>query len=198
MEIPGNNPDNLSGEDVKECLKVLKNGGVILYPTDTIWGLGCDATNAAAVERIFSIKSRNESKSLLILVDSISMIERYVKDIPEIVYELTGVSDAPLTIIYPSGKNLAPGVCSDDGSVGIRICRDGFCSELIKQFRKPIVSTSANPSGKQSPSFFGEIEKQLIDAVDYTVLYRRDDRRSSTASPVIKVDLNGRIKIIRM
>lgn len=184
--------------DLKECLNVLKNGGVILYPTDTIWGLGCDATNPAAVEKIFSIKSRNESKSLLILADGISMIDRYVKDIPEIVYELTEVSDEPLTIIYPSGKNLAPGVCSEDGSVGIRICRDEFCSELIKRFRKPIVSTSANLSGKPSPSFFGEIENQLIDAVDYTVTYRRDDRSSSTASPVIKIDLNGRIKIIRM
>ena len=121
-------------EDINKALQVLRNGGVILYPTDTIWGLGCDATNGAAIEKIFKIKSRAESKSLLVLVDSIQMAERYVNEIPEIVYELTGVSDGPLTIIYSSGKNLGPGVCSDDGSVGIRICHDEFCQELIMSF----------------------------------------------------------------
>jgi L-threonylcarbamoyladenylate synthase len=184
--------------DISEALAVLKNGGVILYPTDTIWGLGCDATNPSAVEKIFSIKLRSGIKSLLILVDGETMLGRYVKEIPEIVYELTAVSDKPMTIIYPSGKNLASGICSEDGSVGIRICRDEFCSELIKRFRKPLVSTSANLSGKPSPAFFSEIEKSVVDAADYTVKYRRDDRNSHRASSVIKVELNGIIKIIRM
>lgn len=184
-------------EDIKDSLLTLKQGGIILYPTDTIWGLGCDATNPAAVEKIFKIKSRSESKSLLILVDGEQMIERYVKDIPEIVYELTSVSDSPLTIIYPNGKNLAAGVCGEDGSVGIRICRDEFCQELISRFRKPIVSTSANFSGKPSPENFSEIEKSVIDAADFVVKYRQDDRQKQSASPVIRVEQNGIIKIIR-
>ena len=198
MGTSGNKPSATFEEDLRECLSVLKNGGVILYPTDTIWGLGCDATNRAAVEKIFSIKSRDETKSLLILVDSESMLGGYVKEIPEIAYELTEVSDKPMTIIYPSGKNLSPGVCSEDGSVGIRICSDEFCCELIKRFRKPIVSTSANISGKPSPSVFSEIEKTVIDSVDYAVMHRRNDRGSSNASSVIKIELNGTIKIIRM
>jgi L-threonylcarbamoyladenylate synthase len=184
-------------EDIKDSLISLRKGGIILYPTDTIWGLGCDATNPAAVEKIFKIKSRSENKSLLILVNGEQMLERYVKDIPEIAYELTGVSDGPLTIIYPAGRNLAPGVCSEDGSVGIRICRDEFCSGLISRFRKPVVTTSANFSGKPSPENFSDIEKSVIDSVDYVVRYRQNDRQINSASPVIKVELNGTIKIIR-
>jgi L-threonylcarbamoyladenylate synthase len=184
-------------EDIKDSLITLKNGGIILYPTDTIWGLGCDATNPIAVEKIFKIKARNENKSLLILVSDEQMLERYVKDVPEIVYELATVSDTPLTIIYPAGKNLAPGVCNVDGSVGIRICNDDFCRELITRFRKPIVSTSANFSGKQSPSNFSEIELSVLKIVDYIVKYRQNDHRIQSASPVIKVEINGEIKIIR-
>lgn len=184
-------------EDINASLITLRNGGTILYPTDTIWGLGCDATNATAVEKIFKIKARSETKSLLVLVDSIQMLERYVNDIPEIVYELTSVSESPLTIIYSSGKNLAPGVCGDDGSVGIRICHDEFCNELLSRFRKPIVSTSANYSGMPSPENFDLIDKSVLDAADYTVKYRQDDLRKQKASPIIKVELNGTIKIIR-
>ena len=184
-------------EDLKESLNTLRQGGVLLYPTDTIWGLGCDPTNESAVNRIFQLKSRGENKSLIILADSISMIERYVTDIPEIVYELAEVSDTPLTIIYPKGKSLATGVCSADGSVAIRICMDEFCSELISRFRKPIVSTSANLSGSPSPGNFSEIEEILINKVDYVVKFRQDDRSKNLASPVIKVNLNGTIKIIR-
>jgi L-threonylcarbamoyladenylate synthase len=184
-------------DDIKNALTVLKEGGIILYPTDTIWGLGCDATNQKAVERIIKIKSRSEGKSLLILVDGEQMIERYVREIPEIVYELTSVSDSPLTIIYPSGKNLAEGVCSDDGSVGIRICNDDFCRELISRLRKPIISTSANFSGRSSPGNFSEIDKSVIDSVDFVVKYRQNDRQKQVASPVIKVNIDGTIKIIR-
>ena len=142
-------------------------------------------------------KSREQGKSLLILVDGEAMVERYVSDVPEIAWELTGVSDDPLTVIYPAGKNLASGVCSEDGSVGIRICRDEFCSELIKRFRKPVVSTSANLSGQASPGNFSEIEKQVIEAADYVVKYRQDDRRKYSSSPVIKLGPDGTIKIIR-
>ena len=185
-------------EDISNSLITLRNGGIILYPTDTIWGLGCDATSNAAVEKIFKIKARSETKSLLVLVDSIQMLERYVKDVPDIVYELTSVSDSPLTIIYSFGINLAPGVCSEDGSVGIRICNDEFCNELISRFRKPIVSTSANLTGKPSPENFGSIDKSLTDIVDYVVCHRQDEYHKHSASPIIKVEQNGTIKIIRM
>jgi L-threonylcarbamoyladenylate synthase len=183
--------------DLKECLAVLKNGGVILYPTDTIWGLGCDATNQAAVEKIYKIKARQDNKSLLILVNGFGMLERYVEDIPETASRLAEISEDPLTIIYPEGKNLADGVCSEDGSVGVRICRDEFCSELITRFRKPIVSTSANSSGNPPPSFFAEIDSNISDNVDYIVNYRRDDQKKRTASPIIKIERNGTIRILR-
>ena len=184
-------------EDIKNSLKVLKKGGVILYPTDTVWGLGCDATNSQAVEKIFRIKSRSDSKSLIILVDSISMLERYVKEIPAIASDLIEVSDTPLTIIYPKAKNLAAGIPAEDGSVGIRICTDKFCNELIGKYMRPIVSTSANISGEPAPSNFGEILQSVVDAVDYTVFYNREDRQKHKASPVIKVEINGKIKVIR-
>jgi L-threonylcarbamoyladenylate synthase len=184
-------------EDIYESLMTLREGDIILYPTDTIWGLGCDPTNSAAVEKIFRIKSREPGKSLLILVDSDAMLERYAGEVPEIAWELTSVSDDPLTVIYPSGKNLAPGVCSDDGSVGIRICRDEFCRELIKRFRKPVVSTSANLSGKPSPGNFSEIEKPVIDGADYVVKYRQNERSKYSSSPLIKLSPDGTIKIIR-
>ena len=184
-------------KDIREALITLRNGGIILYPTDTVWGLGCDATNSFAVDKIFKIKARSLNKSLLILVDGEQMLERYVKEIPEIVFELTRVSDSPLTIIYPEGKNLAKGVCSEDGSIGIRICNDDFCSELINRFRRPIVSTSANFSGKPAPENFSQIDKSVIDAVDFVVKYRQDDLRKSSSSPVIQVKSNGTIRIIR-
>jgi L-threonylcarbamoyladenylate synthase len=184
-------------EDIIESLAVLRKGGVILYPTDTIWGLGCDPSNAAAVEKIFRIKSREQGRSLLILVDGEAMVERYVTEVPEIAWELAGISDDPLTIIYPGGKNLAPGVCSEDGSIGIRICHDEFCSELIKRFRKPLVSTSANLSGKPSPGNFSEIDRSVIEAADYVVKYRQDDMRKISSSPVIKLGADGTVKIIR-
>jgi L-threonylcarbamoyladenylate synthase len=125
------------------------------------------------------------------------MLERYVHEIPEIAFELLSVTEDPLTVIYPRGKNLGKGVCSEDGSVGIRICHEKFCGELITRFRKPLVSTSANLSGKPSPQFFDEIEKDLIDSVDYVVKYRQDDRQKRSASPVIKLNSDGSIKIIR-
>lgn len=185
-------------EDIKNSLNVLKSGGVILYPTDTVWGLGCDATNPSAVEKILKIKSRSETKSLIILVNGEAMVERYVKEVPETASRITEVSDKPVTIIYPGGKFLAPGVCSEDGSVGIRICIDEFCSELIDRLRKPIVSTSANFSGKLSPAHFGEIDEAVINAVDYVVRYRQNDRQKHSSSPVIKIDKNGVFTIIRM
>ena len=185
-------------EDVDNALKVLRDGGVILYPTDTIWGLGCDATNENAVSKIFEIKKRADNKSLLVLVNGITMLERYVKAIPPTASELIYVTDKPLTIIYPQGKNLAKGVCSEEGTVGIRITADSFCIELINRLRKPIVSTSANYSEAPSPRTFAEIENGIIGSVSYVVRYRQDDTTKYKPSPVIKVNSDGSIKIIRM
>ncbi len=184
-------------EDLKLSLNTLREGGVILYPTDTIWGLGCDATNQDAVEKIFDIKKRRESKSLIILVNGFGMLERYVKNIPPIASEIMEVTDKPITIIYPEGKNLAPGVLNEDGSVGIRVCTDDFCGELIARFRKPIVSTSANISDSPSPSVFSEIGDYIIKSADYVVKYRQSGNNKNTPSSIIKVEDNGVIKIIR-
>lgn len=185
-------------EDIRFSIEVLRKGGVLLYPTDTIWGLGCDATNPSAVNKIFKVKSRTGTNSLIILVNGESMLERYVKEVPESASQIIEVSDKPITIIYPEGKNLAAGVCSDDGSVGIRICEELFCNELITRFRKPIVSTSANISGKPAPSFFSEIDEEIVRAVDYAVKYRQEEREIHSASPVIKIERNGALKILRM
>jgi L-threonylcarbamoyladenylate synthase len=185
-------------DDLKNSLSVLIKGGVILYPTDTLWGLGCDATNHEAINKIFNIKSKKESKGLIALVNGVAMLERYVRIVPGIAYELISVSDSPLTIVYPEGKNLAPGVCNDDGSAAIRICKEEYCSELIKRFRKPVVSTSANKSGMPFPALYSEISEVIIRSVDYVVKYRQDDHRKFSPSPVIKVDKDGVVKIIRM
>lgn len=184
-------------EDLRLALSTLAEGRIILYPTDTVWGLGCDATSRDAVERIFRIKKRRDSKSLIILVNGFSMLERYVSNIPDVAVTILDVSDKPLTIIYPGGRNLAPGVCSEDGSVAIRICTDSFCNELITRFRKPVISTSANLSESPTPAIFSEIEEAIIASADYVVKHRQTDTNKKTPSSIIKVDNNGVIKIIR-
>jgi L-threonylcarbamoyladenylate synthase len=183
-------------EDLNNSVRTLKEGGVILYPTDTVWGLGCDATNKSAVDKIVGIKSRS-TKSLIILVDGIRMLERYVMNVPEVVYELIEVSESPITIIYSEGKNLATGVCNEDGSVGIRICKDEFCRNMIQRLKKPVVSTSANTTGQTTPSNFSEIDHLIINSADYVVKHRQTDKNKYAASPIIKVEDNGVIKIIR-
>jgi len=184
-------------DDINAAVATLKNKGIILYPTDTIWGLGCDATNDEAVEKIFNVKARDESKSLIILVNNEQMLKHYVDSIPDIAFELASVAESPLTIIYPKGKNLAKGVCAADGSVGIRICRDDFCNQLLTLFKKPLVSTSANFSGNPSPEFFGDIDMDLVNMVDYSVKYRQQDRQKNVPSAIIKLNADGTIKIIR-
>jgi len=184
-------------EDIRNALKVLRSGGIILYPTDTIWGLGCDATNADAVKRIYSIKQRDDLKSLIILVNSVSMLERYVDSPPDIALEMAELAVSPLTIVYDRGRCLADGVAAADGSVGVRVCADSFCDDLITAFRKPIVSTSANLSGAAAPSFFDEISEEIRAAVDYTCLWKQDDRSRAQASSVIRVSGNGTVKILR-
>ena len=184
-------------EDLKNALQVLRNGGVILYPTDTIWGLGCDATNADAVKRIFEIKQRVDSKSMLVLMENPNMLSAYIKEVPEVAWELIEVTDKPLTIIYPGAKNFAPNLIGEDGTIGIRITTETFTEHLIQQFRRPIVSTSANLSGKPSPQNFDQIGEEILTAVDYVVQYRQDETAKSKPSSIIKLGLGGQIQIIR-
>lgn len=184
-------------DDIKAALEVLQKGGVILYPTDTIWGLGCDAGNEEAVQRIYAIKKRVDSKSMLVLMENAALIERYVDEVPEIAYDLIELSDKPLTIIYDGAKNLARNLIADDGSIGIRITTERFSSELIRRFKRPIVSTSANLSGKPSPACFTEIAREVIDAVDYVVNYRQEETTKAEPSGIIKLGVGGEIKIIR-
>lgn len=184
-------------DDIKNALKVLRDGGVILYPTDTVWGLGCDATRAEAVRRIYDIKKRADSKSLIVLVNSVTMLSRYVDNPPDIALELAELAEKPLTVVYDRGRGLAQGVTSDDGSVGVRICYDPFCDGLLSAFRKPLVSTSANISGSEAPAVFDEISEEIKAAVDYVCVWRQDDRSRAAASSVIKISANGVIKILR-
>ena len=185
------------GDDVRNALKALRAGGVILYPTDTVWGLGCDATNAEAVKKIYSIKKRAGSKSLIILVNSPAMLTRYVDNPPEVALQMAELAESPLTIVYDRGRSLAEGVASADGSVGVRVCADPFCDELITALRKPLVSTSANISGSEAPAIFDEISEELKEAVDYVCLWRQDDRSRAKPSSVIRVSGNGVVKILR-
>jgi len=185
------------GDDIRNALKTLRAGGVILYPTDTVWGLGCDATNSEAVKKIFSIKQRAANKSLIILVNSPGMLERYVDNPPEVALQIAELTESPLTIVYDRGRSLAEGVASADGSVGVRVCADPFCDELITALRKPLVSTSANISGSDAPAIFDEISEELKASVDYVCLWRQDDRSRAKASSVIRVAGNGVVKILR-
>jgi L-threonylcarbamoyladenylate synthase len=183
--------------DLKRAVEVLKSGGVILYPTDTIWGLGCDAVNPEAVKRIYQIKQREDSKSMLVLLENPALLERYVEDVPEVAWDLVEISSTPLTVIYPKAKNLAPNLWAEDGSIGIRFTREDFTSRLLQQFRRPIVSTSANISGERAPAFFGEISEEIKGQVDYIVEYRQDDTTPAQPSSIIKLGPGGRIDIIR-
>ncbi len=184
-------------EEIKQACEVLGAGGVILYPTDTIWGIGCDATNEEAVRRVYEIKRRTDSKALLVLMDSSAKLNNYVEDVPDIAWDLIEVADKPLTIIYSNGRNLAPNLLADDGSVGIRITNEEFSRRLCERFRKPLVSTSANVSGDPSPANFGEISAEIRNAVDYIVHYRQDDLSKATPSGIIRLDAGGVFKVIR-
>lgn len=183
-------------DDIYQALKTLREGGVILYPTDTVWGLGCDATDPKAVAKIYELKKRADSKSMLVLASGPAMLERYA-EIPEIAWDLIELTDKPLTIIYPGAKNLANNLIADDGSIGIRVVKDEFCIKLMDQFRKPIVSTSANISGNPAPAIFDEIDEEIIAACDYVVEWRRADNARSKPSGIIKLGPNGEIKVIR-
>ena len=184
-------------EYIKKACEVMAAGGIILYPTDTIWGIGCDATNEKAVQRVYELKRRADNKAMLVLMDSEAKLDRYVSDVPDIAWDLISVSDKPLTIIYSSAKNLATNLLGADGSVGIRITNEEFSKKLCERFRKPLVSTSANVSGEPSPANFSEVSEVIKEGVDYIVSYRQDDMSRPKPSSIIKLDKGGVIKIIR-
>lgn len=184
-------------EDIKNAVEVLKRGGVILYPTDTVWGLGCDATNVAAVQRIYDIKRRVDSKALILLLADKADLHRYVDDVPDIALELIDVSVKPTTIIYDSAINMAKNVMAEDGSVAIRVTSDPFCQQLCRCLRRPLVSTSANISGEPTPATFRLIDSAIVNAVDYVAEHRRNDVSRNKPSTIIKISADYTFKIIR-
>lgn len=189
-------PELLS--DVDEAVEIMRRGGIILYPTDTIWGIGCDATNPQAVEKVYALKQRDDSKALITLVPDIAWLDRYVDEIPEVALQLAEVSVQPTTIIYDRGINLAPNLLAPDGSVGIRVTAETYSRSLCSRLRRPVVSTSANISGQPAPRIFREIEPSVIEGVDYVARYRRDDTDTRVSpSGVIKIGSGGLFKIIR-
>lgn len=184
-------------EDLKQAITVLESGGIILYPTDTVWGLGCDATNVEAVKKIYTLKRREDSKSMLVLVGSEAQLERTVGNVPEAAWMLIEAAVSPLTIIYDSSKGIASNLAADDGSLGVRITGELFSQALCRRFGKPIVSTSANISGEKTPALFREISPEIKNNVDYIVKYRQDDNNRQSSSNIIKVSDSGVIKVIR-
>ena len=199
--------------DLEEAVRVLRAGGVIVYPTDTVWGIGCDATNEDAVRRVYALKRRADSKSMLVLLDAPGKLQGYVEEVPEMAWELLECTSPlqlplqggrentesirPLTIIYPRGKNLAKSLLAEDGSVGIRITRESFSKALCERLRRPIVSTSANISGEPAAKTFHQISEAVLEQADYVCLYRRDDEEEKAPSSIIKVGLHNEIEIIR-
>ena len=199
--------------DLEEAVRVLRAGGVIVYPTDTVWGIGCDATNEAAVRRVYALKRREDSKSMLVLLDAPGKLQGYVEEVPEMAWELLECIDPlqlplqrgrentecirPLTIIYPGAKNLAKNLIAEDGSVGIRITQEPFSKALCERLRRPVVSTSANISGEPAAKTFRQISEEVLQQADYVCLFRRDDEQEKQPSSIIKLGLHNEIQIIR-
>ena len=184
-------------DEIKKTVEVLRSGGVILYPTDTVWGLGCDATNEQAVKRIFEIKKRADAKAMLVLIDNPGKLQSYVDEVPDIAWDLIEITEKPLTIIYPEARNLAPNLIAEDKSVGIRVTSEDFSKKLCAQFRKPIVSTSANVSGEPTPANFSQISDEIKSAVDYVVNFRQDELSQPKPSSIIKLGKGNIFQLIR-
>ena len=184
-------------QDIKNAVDTMRKGGVILYPTDTVWGIGCDATNADAVARVYEIKKRSDSKALICLVDSDGRLQRYVRQVPDVAWQLLDCADEPLTIILDGAVNLAPNLIAEDGSVAMRITHEPFSKELCYRFKKPIVSTSANISGEPTAQNYCDISQEIIDAVDYVCWSRRQEHKPHKPSSIMKLGIDGEVKIIR-
>lgn len=183
-------------EDIRRAVEVMRKGGIILYPTDTIWGIGCDATNAEAVQRVFELKRRADAKALICLVDSDAKVQRYVRDVPSAAWDIIDCSVSPITIIYDKAEGLAPNLMAEDGSVGIRITGEPFSNALCYRMQRAIVSTSANISGEPAPRCFDDISDDIRQAVDYVCTSRRNERNAK-ASSIVKVGAGNVVQIIR-
>lgn len=183
-------------EEHEAALAVLKRGGLILYPTDTVWGIGCDSTHPGAIDRIYKLKQRMESKALICLVSDFKMLQQYVEEVPEVAYDILKYASKPTTIIYDEPIRVAENLIAADNTLGIRVCRNKFCNILLKKFKRPIVSTSANISGAPTPQRYKDIDPAIIDGVDYVVNLDRD-RKSTKPSAIIKLTNNGKVTVIR-
>jgi L-threonylcarbamoyladenylate synthase len=184
-------------DEVNKALKIIQDGGIILYPTDTIWGIGCDATNTEAVKKIYHLKQREESKSMIILLDVDNKLQSYVSEVPDIAYELIEYAENPLTIVMPGAKNVSPALIANDGSIGVRVTKHPFCQQLIQRLRKPLVSTSANISGQPSPEYFSKINPDIIEGVDYVVDLEQHSTEIKRPSTIMRLAPNGGFEFIR-
>ena len=184
-------------DEVAKAFKVLQEGGIILYPTDTIWGIGCDATNTEAIKKIFRLKQRDEAKSMIILLDTENKLESYVQEVNPLAYDLIEYAENPLTLVMPGAKNLSPAVIAPDGSVAIRVSSHEFCKQIIQRLRKPLVSTSANISGEPSPQYFSQIDQEIIDGVDYVVDLEQHSKEIKNPSTIMKLAPDGSFAFIR-
>ncbi len=184
-------------EDIRKAVEVMRQGGIILYPTDTIWGIGCDATNAEAVAKVYQIKKRDDSKALICLVDSDARLQKYVLKVPNVAWDVMEFATKPTTVVLDNAVNLAPNLIAEDGSIAMRITRETFSHELCYRFQKPIVSTSANISGEEAPQNYKDISEEIINAVDYVCWSRRNEHKPHQASSIIKIAEDGEVKIIR-
>ena len=189
--------DMTQEEDIKNAVKVLREGGVILYPTDTVWGIGCDATNAKAVAKVYDIKHRDDSKALICLVDSVARLQRYVRNVPAVAWDLLDAAIKPTTVILDDATNLAPNLIAEDGSIALRITREAFSHELCYRFQKAIVSTSANISGEPAAQNYRDISEEIINSVDYVCWSRRQEHKPHTPSSIIRLKPDGEVTIIR-
>lgn len=184
-------------EDIRQAVEVLRRGGVIFYPTDTVWGIGCDATNEEAVKKVYEIKQRNDSKALICLVDSDARLQRYVRQVPEVAWELLEAVVRPTTVILDGATGLAPNLIAEDGSIGMRITSEAFSKQLCYRFQKPIVSTSVNISGQPAAQNYRDIAPELLEKADYVCFSRRQEHKPHEPSSIIKLGINGEVTVIR-
>ena len=184
-------------DEVANAFKVIQEGGIILYPTDTIWGIGCDATNTEAVKKIYRLKQRDEAKSMIILLDTENKLESYISDMNPLAYDLIEYAENPLTLVMPGAKNISPTLISSDGSIGIRVAKHEFCQQLVQRLRKPLVSTSANISGKPSPQYFSQIDDEIINGVDYVVDLEQHSMEIKRPSTIMRLAPDGKFEFLR-
>lgn len=184
-------------DDIKAAIETMRKGGIILYPTDTVWGIGCDATNKEAVDKIFKLKQRDDSKAMICLVDSANRLQRYVRNVPDVAWDLMEYAEKPTTVILDNAVNLAPNLVAEDGSIALRITRENFSKELCYRFQKPIVSTSANISGQPAAQNYCDISDEILNGVDYVCWSRRQEHKPHKPSSIIKLTESGEVTIIR-